>query len=112
MDFIYEKNKSFKENDLNKFVLAIFYYSGGNWTMAFCGNVLELVEKHKVLDDKEEFIQYDEIEGSPSIEVFFENKIISEFMEKDLMLIDMAIGELNGEQIGLLFIKKEKDVYG
>ena len=80
--------------------------------MAFCGNVLELVEKHKVVDDKEDFIQWKEIEGKPNIDVYIENDLISEFMEKDLVLIDVAIGELNGEQIGLLFIKKQKDVYG
>ena len=41
-----------------------------------------------------------------------ENNLISEFMEEDLVLIDVAIGELNGEQIGLFIIKKQKDVYG
>ncbi len=80
--------------------------------MAFCGNVLELVAKHKVVDDKEDFIQWKEIEGKPNIEVYIENDLISEFMEEDLVLIDVAIGELNGEQIGLFIIKKQKDVYG
>jgi len=80
--------------------------------MAFCGNVLELVEKHKVVDDKEDFIQWKEIEGNPNIDVYIENDLISEFMEKELVLIDVAIGELNGEQIGLFIIKKQKDVYG
>lgn len=80
--------------------------------MAFCGNVIELVKKHKVLDEKENFFQWKEIEGKPNIEVYIENDLISEFKEKKLVLIDVAIGEVNGEQIGLLFIKKQKDVYG
>ena len=80
--------------------------------MAFCGNVIELVEKYKVLDEKDDFIQWKEIEGNPNIEVYIENDLVSEFMEKELILIDVAIGELNGEQIGLLFIKKQEDVYG
>ena len=29
--------------------------------MAFCGNMIELVEKHKVLDEKENFVQWKEI---------------------------------------------------
>jgi len=80
--------------------------------MAFCGNVIELVEKYKVLDEKDDFIQWKEIEGNPNIEVYIENDLISEFLEKELILIEVAIGELNGEQIGLLFIKKQEDVYG
>ncbi|MFX1442209.1 MAG: hypothetical protein ACFFHV_02240 [Promethearchaeota archaeon] len=80
--------------------------------MAFCGNVIELVEKHKVLDEKENFFQWKEIEDNPDIEIYIENDLISEFKEKKVVFIDIAIGELNGEQIGLLFIKKQKDVYG
>jgi hypothetical protein len=80
--------------------------------MAFCGNVIELVEKHKVIDEKEEFLQWKDIEGNPNIEVYIENDLISEFEDKRIILIDVAIGELNEEQIGLLFIKKQKDVYG
>jgi hypothetical protein len=80
--------------------------------MAFCGNVVELVNLHKVLDEQENFSQWKEIEGNPNIDVYIENDLILEFMEKEVILIDVAVGELNGEQIGLLFIKKQKDVYG
>ncbi len=80
--------------------------------MAFCGNVIELVEKHKVLDEKENFIQWNEIIDDPNIEVYIENDLIQELTQKTIVLIDVALGELNGEQMGLLFLKKQKDVYG
>lgn len=80
--------------------------------MTFCGNVIELVEKYKIFEDKENFILWKDIEGDHDIEVYIEENIISEYIEKDLILIDAAIGELNGDQICLLFIKKQKDVYG
>ncbi len=65
--------------------------------MALCGNVFELVEKYKIIDDKEDFIRWEEIEGNPGIEVYIENDLISDFLEKDLIIIDVAIGKLNGE---------------
>ena len=46
--------------------------------MAFCGNVLELVEKYKVLEDYPEFIRWTEIEGQPNVELYIEKDIIPE----------------------------------
>ena len=80
--------------------------------MAFCGNIIELVEKHKVLDEKENFIQWEEIIDDPNIEVYIENDLMQELTQKTIVLIDVALGELNGEQMGLLFLKKQNDVYG
>ena len=80
--------------------------------MAFCGNVIELVEKHKVLDEKENFLQWNEIIDNPNIEVYIENDLMQELTQKTIVLIDVALGELNGEQMGLLFLKKQNDVYG
>ena len=80
--------------------------------MAFCGNMIELVEKHKVLDEKENFIQWKEIKDNPNIEVYIENELMQELTQKTILLIDVALGELNGEQMGLLFLKKQQDVYG
>lgn len=84
--------------------------------MAFCGNVLELVEKQKVLDDSEEFFHWNEIEGVsseyPDIDVYIESSLIPELMEKKFLLIDAVVGEVKGGKIGLLFLKKENDVYG
>lgn len=80
--------------------------------MAFCGNVIELVEKHKILDEKENFIQWNEIIDKPNIEVYIENELMQELTQKTILLIDVALGDLNGEQMGLLFLKKQQDVYG
>jgi hypothetical protein len=80
--------------------------------MAFCGNVLELVEKFKILEESENFIRWNEIEDVFDIEVYIEKELLTELQEKKELLIDIAIGEVNGEQIGFLFIKKKEDVYG
>ena len=80
--------------------------------MAFCGNVLELVEKYKILEENENFTQWKEIEGDPEIEVYIENEIISEYRDMELVFIDVAIGQIDDEKIGMLFIKKKNDVYG
>jgi hypothetical protein len=80
--------------------------------MAFCGNVVELVEKFKIIEEKSDFIQWREIVGDPQVEVYIETGIISEFTDMDLILIDVAVGQINGEKIGMLFIKKQNDVYG
>ncbi|MHA1491591.1 MAG: hypothetical protein ACTSRI_18295 [Promethearchaeota archaeon] len=88
--------------------------------MAFCGNIVELVEKQKVLDDGE-FIQWTDTNvnnninsnGNHDIEVYVEKTLISELEEKALIIIDAAIGEMKGgEKIGMLLMKKENDVYG
>ena len=116
LELIYEKNKNVAANDLDKLVVAIFYYSGGSWTLSFCGNVLELVEKQKIHDDSE-FIQWTEFEeislDYPNVEVYIEKELLPELNQKNLILIDAVIGKGgDGETFGLLFMKKEKDVYG
>ena len=85
--------------------------------MAFCGNVIELVEMHKILDDKEEFIKWTEFDNIASVganlQVYIEKSLINELMKNNLILIDALIGETkNSEKIGLLFIKKDNNVYG
>jgi len=72
--------------------------------MAFCGNVLELVEKHKVLDDDIEFVQWTTFRDDPDVEVFIEKSILPELEQKDLIVIDVVIGDVNNKKIGLLFI--------
>jgi hypothetical protein len=85
--------------------------------MCFCGNVVELVEEYNILDDGD-FIKLknNEIEvqqfDSKHIDVYIEKKIILELEEKSSTTIDVAVGEVKGEKVGLLFIKKSSDVYG
>jgi len=80
--------------------------------MAFCGDVLELVEKYKVLEDYPEFVQWTEFEGQPNVQVYIEKDLIPEMEKKDLLFIDVVIGEVNGKQMGMLFMKKNSNVYG
>ena len=80
--------------------------------MAFCGNVVELVKKFKIIEEKGDFIQWKEIMGDSQVEVYIETNLIPEFKNMDLLLIDVAIGQIDGEKIGMLFIKKQNDVYG
>ena len=80
--------------------------------MAFCGNVVELVKKFKIIEEKGDFIQWKEIMGDSQVEVYIETNLIPEFKDMDLLLIDVAIGQIDGEKIGMLFIKKQNDVYG
>lgn len=85
--------------------------------MSFCGNVVELVEKYKVYND-DDFIRwkdtniYENIDDYLEIEVYIEKKIISELEEKPLIIIDAAIGEVNGNKVGILFMKKNSNLYG
>jgi len=75
------------------------------------------VDKHKVEYDSD-FILWpetnlDEIKFKESeIEVYIENSIISELEEKSMIIIDAAKGELKNRTVGVLFIKKESNVYG
>jgi len=80
--------------------------------MSFCGNVLELVKKYKIFDDKEEFIQWTDIENDPDIEVYIEESIFAEIKADDLILIDAVFGEVNGKKTAYMFMKKNKNVYG
>ena len=80
--------------------------------MAFCGDVLELVEKYKVQEDYPEFVRWTEVEGQPNVELYIEKDIIPEMEKKNLILIDVVVGEVNGKQVGMLFMKKTSNVYG
>lgn len=85
--------------------------------MSFCGNFVEMVDKHKVENDSD-FILWsdtnlDEIKFKESeIEVFIEGSIIPELEEKSMVIIDAAKGEVKNRTVGVLFIKKESNVYG
>ena len=81
--------------------------------MAVCGNILELVEKHKILNEEENFVKWTDFKGKiDKIEVYIEKEIIPELINQEFILIDAAVGKLqNGEKFGLLFIKKDDNVY-
>lgn len=85
--------------------------------MSFCGNVVELVEKRKVIEDYE-FIEWNNTnlqdinQTGLEIEVYIEKKVFSELEDKSLVIIDAAIGKIEGNKVGMLFMKKDKDVYG
>lgn len=112
LEYIYEQNSKPSVKDTHKLVVVIFEYSSSTWTMSFCGNVLELVEKYKVLEDKGQFILWTNIENNPGIEVYIEEKILPEIEEDDLVFIDAIIADIKGEKSAFLFIRKNKDVYG
>lgn len=82
--------------------------------MSFCGNVLELVKKRKLTEDRAEFIQWKQIVDEPNIEVFIEKNIVPELESQDIWLIDAVTGTLpNGDKMGMLLLKNpNKDVYG
>jgi len=85
--------------------------------MSFCGNFVEMVEKYKVEEDSD-FILWtdsnlDELEFKESeVEVYIEGTIIPELEEKSMIIIDAAKGEVKNRTVGVLFIKKESNVYG
>jgi len=112
LDYIYEQQKKYPyKSDLEKLVIAIFFYSSSTWTLAFCGNVLELIEKQKVIEDGD-FIEWTDLDKNLNINVFIEQNLLPELELKDQILIDVAIGEIKGVKIGMLFIKQSQDVYG
>jgi hypothetical protein len=84
--------------------------------MTVCGNFVELIEAHKVKDD-EDFIlwnvsQNEDDYASFDFDVYIENKIVEELSHKQLLLIDATIGKADGKEVGMLFIKSDKDKYG
>ena len=85
--------------------------------MSLCGNFVELVEKFELLDD-DDFVKLKDADieneqfNTDHIEVYIEKKIVSELEEKPLTIVDVAVGEVNGKKVGLLFIKKKSNVYG
>ncbi|GAH09121.1 unnamed protein product, partial [marine sediment metagenome] len=46
------------------------------------------------------------------IEVYTEKLIIPELEEKLLTIVDATVGDVNGKKVGLLFLKKNSNVYG
>ncbi|MFO8017933.1 MAG: hypothetical protein R6U96_04815 [Promethearchaeia archaeon] len=85
--------------------------------MSFCGNVLELVQKRKIEKEISDFIRWTEFENlepnDPRVELYIEKQLIPELKQEDVLVIDVAIGELeDGNKMGMLFIKKGDNVYG
>ncbi|TXT65083.1 MAG: hypothetical protein BAJALOKI1v1_470005 [Promethearchaeota archaeon] len=80
--------------------------------MAFCGNIVELVQKRKVLNDSVGFVKWNQFDGDYDVEVYIEDTLVEEFKDKTMLLIDAALGEVKGKTIGMLFIKKDSNVYG
>ena len=78
----------------------------------FCGNVVELVEKHKVLDEFIKFIPWNDDNIFKDVEIYIEETIIPELTKEERIIIDVAIGEVKGEKFGMFFIKKSENVYG
>ena len=117
VDYIHEQDQLFKEKNSKKLVVVLFYYSNESWLMSFCGNVVELVEKYKVYND-DDFIEwkdtnvYENINNCLEIEVYIEKKIIPQLEKKPLIIIDAAIGDVSGNKVGILFLKKDSNVYG
>jgi len=72
--------------------------------MSFCDNVVELEWKHTNI--------YENLNTSLEIEVYIEKKIISQLEKKPLIIIDAAIGDVSGNKVGILFMKKDSKVYG
>jgi hypothetical protein len=85
--------------------------------MSLCGNFVELVEKFKLLGDDDFFKLKDtDIENeqlkAKQIEVYIEKLIIPELEGKPLTIVDAVVGDVKGKKVGLLFIKKNSNVYG
>ena len=85
--------------------------------MSLCGNFVELVEKYKLLDDndfvklKDTDIENEQLKAE-HIEIYIEKDIIPELEEKPLTIVDAAVGEVKGKKVGVLFIKKNSNLYG
>jgi len=85
--------------------------------MTFCGNFIELIEKKKVYHDSD-FLLWENtnlnenLRNKIDLEIYIEKQLINELNEKPVVIVDAAIGETEQGKIGMLFIKKEKDVYG
>ncbi len=85
--------------------------------MSFCGNFVEMVEKQKVHADSD-FILWPDTNLEENelyreeIEVYIEKTIIPELEDKSLVIIDAAKGKVKNKTVGVLFIKKESNVYG
>lgn len=80
--------------------------------MTACGNVVELVKKSKMNKERSDFILWKRKNNGKDIEVYIEKEIIPELKSKKKLLIDVAQGEIKGKTIGILFFKKDSNVYG
>ena len=114
IDYIIHEQQNIESEQL---VVVLFYHSTETWTMSLCGNFVELVEKFKLLhDDDFDKLKDADIENeqfkTEHIEVYIEKKIIPELEDKPLTIVDAVVGEVNGKKVGLLFIKKNSNVYG
>ncbi len=74
--------------------------------------MVELVPKHKILNDRKGFIKWDNLDKDYGVDVFLEKDVIPELKSKPEVLIDAALGHVNGKEMGMLFIKKSSNVYG
>ena len=81
--------------------------------MSICGNFVELVERSKVFTDSDFERCYDtNLDKNSEIEIYIERKIIPELEEKSLIIIEAAIGNVEGQEVGMLFIKRNSNTYG
>ena len=74
--------------------------------MSFCGNFVELVESRKVKNDRDFILWTEFTNNNIGFDVYIENSIMREFESKPVIEINAAIGEVKGETVGVLFIKK------
>lgn len=85
--------------------------------MSICGNFVELIDAKKVQND-EDFIIWDGTnlhENTPknfTIKVYVEKEIIKEFSHKELVIIDATTRNVDGQVVGMLYIKRDQDKYG
>ncbi|TXT59037.1 MAG: hypothetical protein BAJALOKI2v1_260006 [Promethearchaeota archaeon] len=80
--------------------------------MTACGNVVELVKKSKIKRELSDFILWKRKNNGRDLEVYIEKEIIPELKQKKTLEIDVALGEIKGNSIGILFLKKDSNVYG
>ena len=107
-------NSNLENDSLEKHVLVMFFYSSNAWAGAFfCGNVLELVKKKKLLEESQDFIKWTEFKDNfNQIEVYIEKDLIPEIEQNEEMFIDAFITNMKGKDKGFFFIKnKNNDVY-
>ena len=115
MDYVNERREN--ESSGGELVVVLFYHSSSSWTTVFCGNVLELINKSKLLDEMDEFVEWQDVEdnvgGEVQVEVFIEKSILPELSNPEF-LIDGAIGTMsNDRKMGMLLLRDpSKDVYG
>ncbi|MFX1387081.1 MAG: hypothetical protein ACFE9M_07700 [Promethearchaeota archaeon] len=85
--------------------------------MSFCGNIVELVEKYKVVKDLDFILWNDTNIGNyhseiEKIEIYIEEKVLEELENKPMVIIDAVTNKTKDSKVGVLFMKKESNVYG